>query len=382
VNSVAVLGGGPAGAFAAERLARAGLKTLLFDEKLAWEKPCGGGITYKAYHEYPWLVENSTAKMTIHEAKMGAPSAGHVRLKFRQPILIYSRHDLNQMLLDRAAAAGASLEKTRVLGIEAEAGGWSVRTKSGAWHADFCIVATGARNPLRDFGSQFGPGDTMSTLGYYVSGKQEYLEIEFLKGLEGYLWVFPRDGHFSVGIGGKGEPAQSLRQRLETFMDHRGISRQGARFYSHILPSLSTASWSQNRVAGPGWMAVGDAAGLVDPITGEGIYYAIRSADIASRVLLDDTCADKAQAYREALARDFTRDLAYASTLSKRVYLGEFLWGGVPQRMVEFTRRSARFRETIQDLFAGTQPYLGLRERLYGSLGTSLREVAMSVFSS
>ena len=51
MKSVAVLGGGPAGASAAERLARAGLKTTLFDEKLAWEKPCGGGLTYKAYSE-------------------------------------------------------------------------------------------------------------------------------------------------------------------------------------------------------------------------------------------------------------------------------------------------------------------------------------------
>ena len=182
-------------------------------------------------------------------------------------------------------------------------------------------------------------------------------------------------------IGGKGEPAQALRKRLEEFMDQRGISRQGAVFYSHMLPSLAPASWRTNRAAGDGWMAVGDAAGLVDPITGEGIYYALRSADLAARVLLDDSCgADKAAAYNAALSRDFTQDLAYASTLSKRVYRGQFLWGGVPRRMVEFVRRSPLFRETVQDLFSGTQPYLGLRERLYGSLNATLREVAVSFF--
>ena len=61
MRSVAVLGGGPAGSFAAERLARAGIATRIFDEKLAWEKPCGGGLTYKAYNTYPFLVQNDTA---------------------------------------------------------------------------------------------------------------------------------------------------------------------------------------------------------------------------------------------------------------------------------------------------------------------------------
>jgi len=82
--------------------------------------------------------------------------------------------------------------------------------------------------------------------------------------------VFPRCGHLSVGICGKGEPASSLRKRLERYLTERGIAWKGAAFYSHLLPSLSAASWEKNRVAGEGWMAVGDAAGLVDPVTGEG----------------------------------------------------------------------------------------------------------------
>src|ERR1700732_3335789 len=56
VKRVAVLGGGPAGAFAAAQLASAGLDTVVLDEKLAWEKPCGGGLTYKGYHQYPFLM--------------------------------------------------------------------------------------------------------------------------------------------------------------------------------------------------------------------------------------------------------------------------------------------------------------------------------------
>src|SRR5204863_4682695 len=112
MKTIAVLGGGPAGALAAERCASAGLRTILFDEKLAWEKPCGGGITYKAYHQYPFLLNNSAPKKSVEQTVIGAPTAGEVTLDLARPLIVYARKDLNQLLLDRAAAAGANLEKT------------------------------------------------------------------------------------------------------------------------------------------------------------------------------------------------------------------------------------------------------------------------------
>src|SRR5579859_7961095 len=152
---VAVLGGGPAGAFAATQLAAAGVATTVFDEKLAWEKPCGGGLTFKAYSQYPFLLENTISKRFVSETVLAAPHAGAVSLKLEEPLLIYSRFDLNRLLLERAERAGAQIEKTRVLEINRQGAGWSVRTKAGCADADFCIVATGARNPLRDVGTQF-----------------------------------------------------------------------------------------------------------------------------------------------------------------------------------------------------------------------------------
>src|ERR1017187_3455190 len=168
MKRVAILGGGPAGAFAAERLASAGLNVLLFDEKLAWEKPCGGGLTYKAYSQYPFLIENSTPKRLIRETTLAAPHGGEVSLKLDDPMLIYSRLDLNRMLLERAERAGAQIEKARVLEMTRQGAGWQLHTSGGAATADFCIVAMGARNPLREVGTELKPGDTMAALGYYV----------------------------------------------------------------------------------------------------------------------------------------------------------------------------------------------------------------------
>lgn len=376
---VAILGGGPSGAFAAERLASAGVQTVVFDEKLAWEKPCGGGLTWKAYSQYPFLQQNDTPKKIITETVLAAPKSLPVTLALDRPLLIYSRYDLNGMLLDRAQKAGAQIEKTRVLNIQRSGSGWNLRTKTATLAADYCILATGARNPLRDFGTELTPGDTMSALGYYVPGERHRIDIQFLPSLEGYIWVFPRCGHLSVGICGKGETASALRIRLERYMAEQGISKLGATFYSHLLPCLDTPAWKRNRVAGDGWMAVGDAAGLVDPITGEGLYYAMRSADLATQAILSESPDAAGVAYRKALRRDFVHDLEFGSRLANRVFHGTFLWGAVTSRMVQFTRLSPKFRDVMQDLFAGTQPYIGLKRRLFRNLNGSLIEIVCNL---
>jgi geranylgeranyl reductase family protein len=374
MKRVAVLGGGPAGAFAAERLASAGLDTVVLDEKLAWEKPCGGGITSKAYQRYPFLLNNDIPKRFVRETMMAAPGAGAARLSLRDPLVIYSRFDLNRLLLERAERAGARIEKTRVLEVVRNETVWRVRTAGGTIDADFCIVATGARNSLRNLGTEWTASDTMRALGYYVEARQEHIDIQFLPDLEGYIWVFPRCEHLSVGICGKGVPAQVLRARLESFMLERSIPSKDARFYSHVLPSLGASGWRNNRVAGHSWLAVGDAGGLVDPITGEGLYYAMRSADLATQVVLDDahSPAEKQRAYCALLNRDFATDLAFGAAIARRVFLGRFLFGSVPQRMVQFLRRSPRFCDLMQDLVAGSQTYLGLKGTLLRNLQGTL----------
>jgi flavin-dependent dehydrogenase len=220
----------------------------------------------------------------------------------------------------------------------------------------------------------------MYALGYYVASDQAHIDIQFLKNLEGYIWVFPRCGHLSVGICGKGESAQALRARLEAYMDEQGIVWRGAQFYAHMLPALESPSWRANRVAGDAWLAVGDAGGLVDPITGEGLYYAIRSGDLASQIILDDAHAPAAKpaAYRTLVDTDFMRDLYLGSLIARRVFTGRFLFESIPARMVQFIRRSPRFRSLMQDLFAGTQNYETLRHRLFRNLNGTLQEVLFS----
>lgn len=382
MKHVAVLGGGPAGAFAAERLASAGIRTTLLDEKLAWEKPCGGGVTHKAYQRYPFLFQSEVAKQPVRSAAMGAPHAGDVEFELSHPLVIYSRRELNGLLLDRARAAGAVVEKARVLSAERN-GSWHIRTSQGDFGADYCIAATGARNPLRNLGTELQPGHTMMALGYYLPGSYPRVEIHFLSGLDGYVWIFPRHDHVSVGIGGKGESSASMRARLEEWLRAKGLSFEGARFYAHIIPSLPSTAWKSNRVAGEGWMAAGDAGGFVDPLTGEGIYFALRSAEIATDLILADRQepAELPAAYRRALAEDFGDDLAYGANLGER--LGKHI-SAAAAVSVQWMKRSAKFTDIMQDLISGSQPYLGLKSRLIrdlapAGLGPLFRSGSMSL---
>lgn len=370
MKSIAVIGAGPAGSTAAEHLARAGFRVRLLDEKLAWEKPCGGGITYKAYRRYPYLESNPADRRIISRCELQATDVKPYRFDLNHPLLIYSRRELNAMLIERAAAAGASIEKARVTRAERLANGWRFSTPSGAIDADYAVIATGARNVLKDFGTEWNSQNTMLAMGYYVPGNLDSVVIRFFPWLQGYIWLFPRGDHISAGICGKKAEHRKLRATLEQYLDDAGISWHGADFYAHLLPALESVHWRENRLAGEGWMAAGDAAGLVDPITGEGIYYAIRSGDLAAQVLLDENISvyEKANAYVNTIRQDFAADLELASKICRLFYLGHTGIGTVPRRMIQFARGNTQIRRLLQDLMSGTQDYAGLRERLADSI--------------
>jgi flavin-dependent dehydrogenase len=123
---------------------------------------------------------------------------------------------------------------------------------------------------------------------------------------------------------------------------------------------------------------VGDSAGLVDPVTGEGLYYAIRSADLAARAIAE--CGpEAASAYRTALTGDL-RDLELGARLSKRLFLGRFLYGDVTGRMIQFMRVSPTLCAVMRDLFAGTQNYTTLKARLKASMRGTLRDVLIGAY--
>jgi len=366
---VAIVGGGPAGALAAEHLARAGRSVLLIDERLAWEKPCGGGVTPKALWRYPYLSEAAVARNWIGSCELISPAGRRVLVELEQKIAIFSRRVLNGLMLDRARAAGAEILQDRVLRVETEDAGWHLHTRNGArLAAGFLIVATGARNPFRgQLARAFSPEELMMTAGYYIPGSSDRIQVRFIAGLEGYVWTFPRSDHFSAGICGKlndGHTTAELRRMLEEFLEHEGFDYRGQTFYSHLLPAPTAATLKTGCFGGDNWAMVGDAAGFADPITGEGLYYAFRSAELLAEALT----ANRPTAYRTLLSRELLPELATAASYARRFFHGEIFGEPVLERMVQFTGESQKFRALISDLFAGAQAYVNLRGRCYRQL--------------
>jgi geranylgeranyl reductase family protein len=370
---IAIIGGGPAGALAAANLARAGLEVIVFDEKLAWEKPCGGGITHKALVEWPFLCDAQVERNWVSDCELISPSERRVSFHLDHPIAIFSRCVLNGLLLQKAREAGAKIVHDHVPGLERVAGRWQVQASTTRWDAAYVVIAAGARNHFRrQFSRPFASDDLMVTAGYYIPGQSQLMQIQFLAGLHGYIWIFPRADHFSVGICGKlsGQSTVELRRLLEEWMDKSGLKFANTRFFSHILPSLRAATLRDAAVSGEGWALIGDAAGFVDPITGEGLYYAMRSAELLSRALL----AEQPESYSELLRNDFLPELQIAARVADRFYSGRWMGQAVIERMVQFTAHSPSFRGLMCDLFAGTQGYVDLRRRLYRSLPAMLAE--------
>src|SRR5712664_2653923 len=377
MREIAIVGGGPSGSICGEGLARAGFAVTLFDEHLAWEKPCGGGLTQKAIEAYPFLLKGPHPKKLIHSVELISSRGHRARLDLDQPIVVYSRAVLNGLLLDRAAAAGCRVVRSRVTQVDTS--GKRVRLSTGgAEHTtDFVVLAAGARNTLLPDPRPLRPNDLEMTLGYFVPAQADSIQIKFLRGFEGYLWSFPRCDHLSAGICGSMAryTSQELRQHLHDFMREEQIETTRARFYSHVLPSPQTQTLRARRVVGRNWALVGDAAAWVDPITGEGLYYALRSGDLLAEAVI----AGKPREYPARVRKAFSADLEFATRIARRFYRGRFLGGAVATRMIQFIERRPTFRALMGDVFGGAQDYCSLKRRLCAQCGTTLAEVVGSL---
>ncbi|HEV3219727.1 MAG TPA: FAD-dependent monooxygenase [Candidatus Acidoferrales bacterium] len=383
MREIGIIGGGPAGAVCGEILARAGFRVTIFDEHLAWEKPCGGGLTQRALAAFPYLLTSSEPKKSIHEIELIAPDGNRARISLDLPIVIYSRKVLNGLLLDRAAEAGCKIVRARVTRLSANGHGPSLEAAGTSYNFDFVAIAAGARNAI--FPAAASPAaplkpiareDLEHTLGYYIPTESFVMKIKFVKGLQGYVWSFPRPGHLSVGVCASmaRHTTREIRELLAGFIAEEKLDTANATIFSHVLPSPRAETLRGRPVAGERWALIGDAAAWVDPITGEGIYYAMSSGEVLASAI----SAGNAAAYPALIGAAFRDELEHAARISHKFYHGKFLGGAVTTRMIGFARHSETFRRTLADIFAGTQSYRTLKGRLWRQLGVTLAESAGS----
>ena len=377
MKEITIVGGGPAGALCGERLAGAGFQVTIFDERLAWEKPCGGGLTHKAIETYPFLLDAPYPKKIVRHAELISSRGHRARFEMSHPIVIYARKVLNGLLLDRAMAAGCSVVPSRVTSVTTNGARVHLSAAGEEREADFVVLAAGARNQLLPETTALGTRDLEMTLGFFVPTEEDIIKVKFLKQFEGYLWSFPRADHLSVGICAKmgQSSSQQLRRHLDEFVQQERIPMDGAQLYSHVLPSPEAQTLRRRRILGKNWAMAGDAAACVDPITGEGLFYALRSGDLLAQALIEG----QPQAYPERLRAAFSADLEFAANIARKLFRGTFLGGAITTRMVQLLHYSPAFRDLIRDVFSGSQDYRSLKQRLWSQLGITVAEFTRSI---
>jgi len=371
---VAVIGAGPAGAWCACRLATAGATVALVDGSHPREKACGGGVSGRAL-AVVGSAPAGTAGVRIESATF-AYDGRRVELplmasKGRMPLSVFARRDFDLHLVERARAAGATLIEERVVEVSRSDGGWTVVSRGPAGEstlrAQLLVGADGANSFVRRrVGQAFHREDLSIACGYFVRGvTATRINIEFEDAPEGYLWSFPRPDHLAVGICAQADVAtvDTLRPIAERWI-HQNAPGGTLERYSWPIPSLGVAALARERPAEDAWMLIGDAAGLVDPITREGIYFALESADAAAASLRE---SNSSQRYAARLRDTIYAELTMAARIKARFYRPVFM-----RQLISALQRSEKIRAVMADLVAGEQPYSSLRSRLLRTMELGL----------
>jgi geranylgeranyl reductase family protein len=369
---IAIIGAGPAGAMAAVRLARAGASVALFDPSHPREKPCGGGLTGRALALVSDVVDlHSLAHVVVKSATVEGPQrAAHVPLIDRgatsdSSLVIVSRAVFDRALADAAAAAGARLVPERVVDLVHHGPRMIVRTSRGDHEFDHVLGADGATSVVRKKSAiPFARAQLSVAAGFFVHGSTgSSIAVTTTPEQPGYLWSFPRTDHFAVGVCARAErrtTSSHLRSQSAAWIAQQHLPRHTRLTpYAWPIPSIGYQDRREVALAGEGWMLIGDAAGLVDPLTREGIYYALLSGQWAADALAATSRSRAALQYADRVQSDIQPELARAARLSRLFFTPAF-----SSLLVRALDESESIRDVFVDLVGGVQPYRGLRRRL------------------
>jgi len=285
--NVGIVGGGPAGAYCAYELAKKSINVTIFDHSHPREKPCGGGVTSLTPKKFPFLENVRPMGNAFADFKVISCTNREVVFRNHQKGFYISRRLLDQEILDMAVRSGARLVREKVVGVRRDQSSWRIDTTQNRYTARILVGADGAGSIVRR--ETVGPipkGDLGLTYGYYVTGMRENITIvKYLTGMPGYIWLFPRKDEASVGIGSELRFGSVLQQSLDQFMSIHCPTVKVTSKFAALLPSASDPAFFELPCAGEDWLLIGDAAGHVDPITGEGIPYALWSASLAAQAI-------------------------------------------------------------------------------------------------
>jgi geranylgeranyl reductase family protein len=290
---VAIVGTGPAGCLLACELARAGRAVLLLEKKkLPRYKTCGGGLTQRALDLIPFDIE-SVIEDRAHSIRLRVDYQTAFTQTCQPPAVhLVMRDRLDDCLAQHAVAIGAVLlDHTRFLSLSGPPGNLTIQTSAGPFRARVIVGADGvysrvARALQLPIKYRLMPALEAELTVPPATLRRFAGAIHFDFGVTpgGYAWLFPKKNHLSAGILARRRPAKQLKPHLLDYLARNGLRRE-ADIRSLRLHPIPCRPDRRNRYADERGLIVGDGTGLVDPVTGEGIFYALKSARIAAMAI-------------------------------------------------------------------------------------------------
>jgi geranylgeranyl reductase family protein len=369
-HDVIVVGAGPAGAVLAYELAKKGIEVLVLDrEKLPRYKCCAGGVTSRAAKllnfDMSEVVEDVIYELDFTFG-LGSPYVG----KHSQP-LIYTvmRDAFDHFLVHRAQQLGAMLMDGEKVTQIRMGGDWvEILAGEDILRCRLLVGADGASSVVaRGLGMERNMGYLVGIESEIVVPDEELakwksrvqVDLGCIPG--GYAWVFPKHKHLSIGVGCLASKAGHLKRHHEEFLNSLSIGCYTiARSGSHLIPTCAKGRlvWQDKA------LLLGDAAGFADPLTGEGIYNAILSAQLAAPVIEDSLAHGKVglQDYQQVVEKKIMSELAIAGKISK--FFVRF-----PRLAFGLFNESGGVWRDMCGLICGESQYTDIKKRLSGFKG-------------
>ena len=357
---VAIVGAGVGGCYLSYLLARNGVDTIVFDFRAPYDKLCAGGMSHKAMAKFPVLEELSCPRNVMWKSAIISPKDRMTMIDFEKPLTIFKRRDLNSSLLKKAKESGASFRKERVRSFTGEGNYWRIVTETGEYRAEILVGADGALSRTRKkLQRPVSRGDYFFAFQCFLDVQRDFVAFKFFPDLEGYLWAFPRGDSLAVGIASKEctrKRYSDMKERLFCFIEShypgqtKEISIRGA-----YIPFFSPEDFHDQRICSKNWALIGDAARFVDPISGEGMYYAMYSAEILAACIQENDLP----LYQRLCKNYFGRSLLKASERFDYFYQTGFI-----ETMAVLAEDSAAVRQIISEMIVGNINYANWKSSL------------------
>jgi len=360
-HEVAIVGAGPAGSVCAKELAKAGVDVALFDHSHPREKPCGGGIPARIFEDFK--IPKEVIEREIHYIIVGDDKGNYAKIYQKKGGVTILRKKFDYYWLKEAINVGAKFYDERVNQV-IKKDKWILTTSKRKIKADILIGADGANSIVRRVVHFSIPKEHLSQgVCYHIKHPRRYLKEKFEDAIElhfigkpylefGYFWIFPKLDVVNVGVGSK-LGSSVLRNTLDAFLRKhekaKKINLKGkTETYAHLIPSATSSKFFNLPTTGEKWMLIGDAAGHVNPITGEGIFYAMTDGKLAAKAYLEGDIS----LFEKYWRKNYGSDMYIGARLKKFVYKQ-----AVITRLIKAASKDKVINSILGDIIASRRPY-------------------------